>query len=315
MNSSAPVISTLSSLGLKYEAIGAYELPLGTLVWLSVTPSARKLLAPAALAKELQIAETGVVPRLKVRNPSKIDVLLPSDIVVDGGKQARVVERSVIVPAGLEVEIPVRCVEAGRWHPKSAATAGGFSVTAAASIDSREHLTRLKQDVFRARKSYELDQSEVWKHVASELKRSGTSSDTTSYTAFLGKRDARIARARELAIAPPASANAVAVVRHRGGVWIEAFPAQDHVEASIVGHVADLLEENASAKTSQRPFADPSARAKRAAERVWSAPATAIAPPEGTKGDGYAIDAEGIAGFVLLTSSAVAHLATSVAAQ
>ena len=315
MSNAASVLTpTLGSLGFSCSPLTACELPLGTLVWLSFNPVARGLAPSAGLAKELVIAETGNVPRLRVKNLAKVDVLLPSDLVVDGGKQARVVERSVIIPATLEVEVPVRCVEAGRWAGKPDASATKFSVTASASIGSREHLMSLKQASLRkGAGAYGLEQGEVWKHVADELTRTGTRSATNSYTAFLENRGERLARAKAMKIVPPSAANAVAVVRHGGAIWIEAFPSHAHAEESAIAHAADLLVEGGAAVPPEsKPFADPRARAHRALERLFGASLVTVAPPEGTKGESFAVDAEGVAGFLLVAARELAHLTSTV---
>jgi len=314
MSNAASVLEpTLASLGFSCSPLTACELPLGTLVWLAFNPVARALAPSAGLAKELVIAETGNVPSLRVKNLAKVDVLLPSDLVVDGGKQARVVERSVIIPANLEVEVPVRCVEAGRWAGKPDASATSFSVTASASIGSREHLMNLKQASLR-KGAYGLEQGEVWKHVADELTRTGTRSATNSYTAFLDNRVERLARARAMKLVPPSAANAVAVVRHgASAIWIEGFPSHAHAEESAIAHAADLLVEGGAAVPPEsKPFADPRARAHRALERLFGASLVAVAPPEGTKGDSFAVDAEGVAGFLLVASRELAHLTSTV---
>lgn len=175
-NPAAASRSALETLGLTPRALGLHELPLGALVWLSFGPVAGELARSAALAKELQIVETGEVPRLRVRNHATVDVLLPCDLVFDGGKQARVVERSVIIPATGEVDVPVRCVEAGRWAPKAGASASTFSFKTSAATHSREHLMALKQAMLKKHHTYELEQREVWSHVAAELTRTGTAS-------------------------------------------------------------------------------------------------------------------------------------------
>lgn len=303
--------TTLTSLGFEWSTLSATELPHGTLVWLAISPAAQDL-APAALANELLIAETGVVPRLRVRNPTRADILLPSDLVVDGGKQARVLERSVIIEAGAEVEIPVRCVEEGRWQARDAASATRFAVAASATVDSREHLTRLKQDKLRATKTYALGQDDVWSHVAAELDKHGVRSATGSYTTYLSKRELRVEQAKKLAVRPPAEANAVAVLRDGGAAWIEAFPSCDHVAPSVVGIVADLIDEPARDGKRARPFAEPRSRARRILEKLAAAELVAVASPPGTVGTSYAIDADEAAGCLLLRGHRLAHLAATV---
>jgi len=303
---------SLASLGLAYKVLSTRELPGGTLVWLDVTPSARDL-AGAGAAKDLQIGETGVVPRLLVKNRGDREVLLPSDLVVDGGKQARVVEQSVIIPAASEVEIPVRCVEAGRWKARDAQTAQSFAVTQSVSASSREYLTQMKKRSLKKNTGYGLDQQEVWTHVTSELDREDVRSGTSSYRAVIARRVRSLEQARALDVKAPPGANGVAVIRTVGANWIEAFPSTDHVDAAVTAFVADLMTapppEEADAKGSSGPA---TARAALAMSLAWAAEAIAVATPPGTKGESYAVDAQGIAGFVLVREERLAHLAVSV---
>jgi hypothetical protein len=302
--------TSCASLGLEWKVLSSHELPGGSLVWLHVSPNADDLAAAGAV-RELVIAETGVVARLRVKNPCGRDVLLPSDVVVDGGKQARVVERSVIIPAFAEVDIPVRCVEAGRWHPRDAQTAQSFEVSSSVSSGTREHIAQLKQRSLRQRKRYDLDQGEMWNHVTSELDREELTSVTSSYTAVLVKRQHRMDQARAREVKAPQGANGVAVIRPGGACWVEAFPSQGHVDAAVASFVADLLDEPAAPRPPQA--VSPHERAASALGTMWGAHVIAVSTPEGTRGDSFAIDAEGVAGCVLLRGAELAHLAVRVA--
>jgi hypothetical protein len=309
------VTTTLASLGLEWNVLSTHELPGGSLVWLRVSPNAHDL-AGASAARELVIAETGVVARLRVRNPFDRDVLLPSDLVVDGGKQTRVVERSVIIPAASEVDVPVRCVESGRWEARDARTAQTFEVTASASTSTREHLARLKQTAYRTRQEYDLDQNEVWTHVASELRREDLTSATSSYGAVLAKRQDRLTQTRQLAIHAPADANGVAVVPRAGASWIEAFPSNGHVDAAVTALIADLLvgpSADAPRQPSLSSMSKSASRTSSALGALWLADLIPVAAPLGTAGDAFAVDAEGVAGFLLMRADRLAHVAVSVA--
>ena len=55
------------------------------------------------------------VPDLTVTNPGKTPLLLIEGEQFIGGKQNRTVNISVLVAAGATLEIPVSCLEAGRW--------------------------------------------------------------------------------------------------------------------------------------------------------------------------------------------------------
>jgi hypothetical protein len=59
------------------------------------------------------------VDTLWVRNVGPKPILLLSGELLLGGKQDRVVAKDTIVPPGKEVEVPVFCVEPGRWEGAS----------------------------------------------------------------------------------------------------------------------------------------------------------------------------------------------------
>lgn len=62
-------------------------------------------------------AERGgaTVGRIVFHNKAPLDVLLLDGEELRGGLQNRVVNKSILVPAHTELEIPVSCVERGRW--------------------------------------------------------------------------------------------------------------------------------------------------------------------------------------------------------
>jgi hypothetical protein len=304
--------STLEESGLRWEVLSHVDLAGGALTWLRILPAASDL-TTAMLVKDLIIEETGVVAKLRICNTSREPILLPTDLVVDGVKQARVVERSVIVPAFAVAEIPVRCVEAGRWKARDEKTAASFSMTSPASLQSREHLAKLKQRKYKttnATNDYALDQQEVWTHVTSELRKTRTTSDTQSYTAFLSTRAARLAEARRLDIQPPPCANALAVVRPNGGVWIEAFPTREAMGSIVATVIADVLEEPCAQGTTLEALR----RADAAMQEIGATSLMPLPPSPATLGEYFALDGEDdvVVGQVLLFGNRVAHLVASV---
>ena len=56
------------------------------------------------------------VPTLVAYNPTLSPVLLMEGETVTGGRQNRVLNVSVLIPAGATIDIPVSCVEQGRWN-------------------------------------------------------------------------------------------------------------------------------------------------------------------------------------------------------
>lgn len=67
----------------------------------------------------IEVPGEGEVDTLKVRNVGPKPILLLSGELLLGGKQDRVVGKDTIVPPGKEVDVPVYCVEPGRWHGSS----------------------------------------------------------------------------------------------------------------------------------------------------------------------------------------------------
>jgi hypothetical protein len=62
-----------------------------------------------------EVSEAGAVELLVVGNPLAERVLLYEGEELVGAKQNRVVQRTLLVEAGVSLKIPVNCVEHGRW--------------------------------------------------------------------------------------------------------------------------------------------------------------------------------------------------------
>ena len=76
-------------------------------------------LAEAQEAKSVEIRELdarGAVSRLAVKNAGALPVLIIDGDVLLGLKQDRVLNTTILVPAQSTLEIPVSCIEAGRWR-------------------------------------------------------------------------------------------------------------------------------------------------------------------------------------------------------
>jgi ARG and Rhodanese-Phosphatase-superfamily-associated Protein domain len=66
-----------------------------------------------------EINEAGSVTTLAVSNPLDVAVLLFEGEELAGAKQNRVLDRTILVPAGAKISAPVNCVERGRWTYRS----------------------------------------------------------------------------------------------------------------------------------------------------------------------------------------------------
>ena len=76
------------------------------------------LLADALASGSVHIGEVGqgTVPALTARNDGDVDVLVLDGEQLIGSRQNRMTNRSLLLPAGSTIELPVSCMEHGRWH-------------------------------------------------------------------------------------------------------------------------------------------------------------------------------------------------------
>ena len=122
-----------------------------------------------------EISEAGAVPTIRVENAGAKPVLILDGEELVGAKQNRMVNLTILVPARSSIEIPVSCVEAGRWH-MSEAVFGTAERTAYPEL-RREKMERLTRNL-RACGSRAADQGKVWEEIAHKSARMGVHSPT-----------------------------------------------------------------------------------------------------------------------------------------
>ena len=105
-------------------------------------------------------------------------LIIDGDILL-GLKQDRVLNTTVLVPAGSRLEIPVSCVEAGRWRARSAtASRGDFSVSPGVRAAKLNSVIRYA----RASGKFDSDQGAVWSQVDRYVASLGVASGTHAYS-------------------------------------------------------------------------------------------------------------------------------------
>lgn len=67
-----------------------------------------------------EVSPGGAVPELRVRNGGELGCVMLDGEELVGGKQDRIINVTVVLPAGVAATIPVSCIEAGRWQYRSA---------------------------------------------------------------------------------------------------------------------------------------------------------------------------------------------------
>jgi hypothetical protein len=125
---------------------------------------------------------------LLVRNPLASRVLLYEGQEVLGAQQNRTLDVSVLVPAESELQVPVSCVEAGRWDSSRA----GEPFTPAPQT-ANPSLRRMKNAQARASSrsggEARAEQHEVWREVEAAAGRHGVTPETGAlHDVFEGRR-------------------------------------------------------------------------------------------------------------------------------
>lgn len=131
--------------------------------------------------------ETPTVPTLQVHNPTATPLLIPAGRILEGGRQTRTVNVSIVVGAGQTLPIPVSCVEAGRWH-------GGARFRDSKRMASRRVRAAKQRSVARNLASdgnKRSDQSAVWSSIDSELDSRGLHHSSRLYLAAEEALDVR----------------------------------------------------------------------------------------------------------------------------
>jgi hypothetical protein len=143
------------------------------------------LLLDAALAqgcaRVTEVSEGGSVPELALENGCDLQVLLLDGEELIGAKQNRILNLSVLAPAGKRIVIPVSCVEAGRWRAKSAAFR---SARRAHYAGGRARKAAQVSGSLRSDGSRRSDQSAVWADISAKSARMDVASPTGAAAAM-----------------------------------------------------------------------------------------------------------------------------------
>jgi len=141
---------------------------------------------------EVSELDSASVPQLQVHNPGKTPVLIPAGRVLQGGRQTRTVNVSILVPAGATMVIPVSCVEAGRWSGGRSFRASNVNLSRRARIAKergvKHNIDRARETNGDLRASKQSNQGAVWDAIDFELHLRRISSDTSSFDEVYERR-------------------------------------------------------------------------------------------------------------------------------
>ena len=138
-----------------------------------------------------EVSSGGSVPVLKAQNDSPFDVLLIAGQLVRGGKQNRGINADAFICSGKTAQLPVTCVEQGRW---SGSSTSGFGFAGFEPMSVRGGKVRDVAKGMREGRGHAANQSQVWQEVRSiaEVLQAGNASSDLLHT--LDEIKARIRR-------------------------------------------------------------------------------------------------------------------------
>ncbi|MFV0316203.1 MAG: ARPP-1 family domain-containing protein [Microthrixaceae bacterium] len=213
-------------------------------------------------------AQDEEVPTLVATNHAPEPLLLVEGETLAGGLQQRTLNVSVLIGPGTTVEVPVTCVEAGRWGGSREFTGS----TGQTSRRVRRAKTAGVRGNLRSRGEKLSNQSAVWDSVDHELERLRAPSPTRNFAdaeAAITRDDKAAAALTDLAGRGPLPAQCGVVISHGSRVVAaELFADHDLLEEQWEPTVrAALLD--APVKARGRPSAS---RALRFVRRMAKAP-------------------------------------------
>ncbi len=137
-----------------------------------------------------EVSESGSVPELLAFNDTEKPVLLLDGEELIGAKQNRILNLTVLVPAKSKLNIPVSCVEQGRWHARSTEFASaGRAHFARGRMRKMKSVSEQMRSEMMSRRS---NQSEVWDSVAEAQVSMCASSPTSASEALHQKARPRL---------------------------------------------------------------------------------------------------------------------------
>lgn len=144
---------------------------------------------------EIEEVPTADVPTLVAVVGGELPVLLVEGEAFLGGQQDRVLNTSVVLTAG-RTEVPVSCVEAGRWNDGRGFVRAGWHAPRQVRATLSSSMVEAGRRPGRGRSS---DQGAVWASVDQALHDRGAASDTAALRDAMGDRPQLAARAERAA--------------------------------------------------------------------------------------------------------------------
>ena len=264
----------------------------------------------AGTVEVTEVSEGGSVPRLALANRGDKPVLVVDGEELVGAKQNRVLNITILAPAGKTTVLPVSCVEQGRWGYRSRTFEDhGRVLFHKARAAKAAHVSECRM----SRGSSDSDQGEVWSHIADKMStmnvRSASHAMEDIYTSHAPRLEAYAKAIR------PVEGQAGAIFAINGQVeGIEAFAYTDTLSRLLVkivrGYAIDALEESRGLVSLAPPTP---AKVKALLRQVAKAP-VALYPAVGL-GEDLRFRSKTLSGGALAADGVLLHLCAFRLAQ
>lgn len=248
-----------------------------------------------------EVSQSGSVPDLLVINSADMPVLILDGEELVGAKQNRVLNLTVLVPARSTIQIPVSCVEAGRWSYESVAFRSSPHAQYAMGRAARAaHVTASLRSSGERRSN----QVEVWADLEEKAARLGTRSPTGAMMAMYLENAPQVEEYAQAFRAVKGQRGAVFAINGRI-LGMDLFDHSDTLRAVmsklVRSYALDAIDSPAMRSLS------PSVNAARAFLRLLTKANLIEAPAVGL-GTDVRIESRAVAGGALLALAGVVHL-------
>jgi len=253
-------------------------------------------------ARVTEVSGAGSVPELAFENTSTEKILLVDGDELIGAKQNRVINLSILVGGGKRIQIPVSCVEQGRWSYRTSEFG-----TAKRSLFAKARAKKMGRvsDSLRTRGTRQANQGEVWADVADKVAFCQVESPTGAMA------DAYVSRGEQLDAytrafrAEPRQRGAVAAIDGKV-VGLELFDSAatftKFLDKLVRSYALDAIETG-----NDKALAPPAGEVERFLARIQAAGAERFAALG--EGEDIRLSGVGVAGGALAAGGRVVHLA------
>jgi len=193
-------------------------------------------------ARATEISEHGSLPVLRFSNRAVRPVLLLDGDELTGCKQNRILNLTILAPAGTDIEIPVSCVEMGRWSRQSAQFSSAGR-TMYAGLRARK-LAQVNQSL-KERGRASSDQSAIWDSIARKSSRMGSTSRTMAMSGVFEESRNRVEEIVRRLVAQPGQVGAAFALHGRlaGVEWFDSpVTLRKFLDAIVSGYALDAID-------------------------------------------------------------------------